>query len=231
MKIKKLLLVLVLILLLGSGGLYVYSFFQAQQIAKILNVFERNLDIEKLAVIEDGTYVVDLAESIVVWEGSKVLVPGYTDRGTIAVKSGEVEFVDGVLAKAEFTIDMSTLTAETTGSGVGQAGLTRHLKSEDFFDVEKFPTSDFKLLSVVPQIEEGVFEFKGDLTIKEVTQEVSFLAEVFATEADTVKAISRIELDRTAFGITYNSGTLFGDLGDKMIDDIFVLELELVSKK
>lgn len=231
MKLKNLFVVVVLLALIGTAGLYSYSYFIAQQNAQIPNVFERNSDVTKSVLVEDGIYMVDLAESIIGWEGSKVLVPGYTDRGTIEVKNGEVEFVDGVLSKAEFTVDMSTITAKTTGSGSGQTGLTRHLMSEDFFDVEKFPTSEFELIEVVPKLEERVYELKGNLTIKEVTKEVVFLAEVFAQDGNTVKAISRIELDRTTFGITYNSGTLFSDLGDKIIDDVFVLELELVAKK
>ena len=54
--------------------------------------------------------------------------------------------------------------------------LVNHLKSEDFFSVEKFPTATFKVTKSEAKAEKSLIT--GDLTIKGITHEISFLATV-----------------------------------------------------
>lgn len=106
--------------------------------------------------------------------------------------------------------------------------LKGHLESPDFFDVVNNPTSSFKIVSVDQT--EGVV-ITGDLTIKGITQSISFPAEVAATEAGVVMKGAPFTIDRTKFGIEYKSKSIFDNLKDKFIDDEVEISFELNAAK
>ena len=105
---------------------------------------------------------VDTAASVVGWKGAKVTGSHY---GKIAVKSGKLDFNNGVLTGGSFEIDMNSITCEDMTGG-GAAKLVGHLKSDDFFGAEKYPTSKFVITQVVSRGTPGAYKVVGDLTIK-----------------------------------------------------------------
>ncbi len=171
------------------------------------------------AVLE--TYSVDKASSKVTWYAEKVTG---SHAGTIEIKEGGLEYENGKLSGGTFVIDMTTIKTDEN-----LPRLENHLKSDDFFGVEKFPTATFKITEVVDQGPRG-FNITGDITIKGITKEIKFVAKV--DEADSkVNANTEIVLDRSEFDVRYGSGSFFDDLGDKMIYDNFTLGVNLVVKK
>ena len=70
---------------------------------------------------------------------------------------------------------------------------------------------------------------KANLTIKEVTEEIT-LALSTAEENGVVTLTSTLNIDRTKFGVTFNSGNFFENLGDHLINDEFTLNVTLASK-
>ena len=70
---------------------------------------------------------------------------------------------------------------------------------------------------------------KANLTIKDVTEEITF-ALSSAEENGIITLTSSLKVDRTKFGVTYNSGNFFEDLGDYLVEDEFTLNVTLVSK-
>ena len=80
--------------------------------------------------------------------------------------------------------DLSTLKAEATfqiGSiDTGNERRDGHLKSDDFFNAEQYPTMTFVSTKVVPG-EDGTFELHGDLTIRDITKEVVLDGELLGT--------------------------------------------------
>ena len=172
---------------------------------------------------ETVTYSVDTEKSSVAWKGYKV---AGSHEGAVRIQSGSLEFTDGLLTGGAFEIDMASMTCTDLPKGVGKK-LIGHLQSEDFFGTTAHPTASFKITSVLPQ---GVNRYKvlGDLTIKEITKAIKFIATT-ATEESVVTANADIQVDRSDFNVKYGSGTFFGNLGDKTIYDEFDLNVSLVT--
>ena len=106
--------------------------------------------------------------------------------------------------------------------------LNGHLKSDDFFGVEKYPTASFKITKVEANGTNGKYKVTGDITIKETTKSISFDTQL-VTEGDKVIAVSDITIDRSEFDVRYGSGSFFDNLGDKTIYDDFTLQVKLVT--
>ena len=174
--------------------------------------------------IKDGNYVVNNAESKVIWNGKKVTGE---HMGTVAIKSGNLEIVNGNLTGGSFQIDMTTITS-TDLEGEYLQKLNGHLKSDDFFGVENFPTATFIITKVEANGANGKYKVTGDITIKETTKSISFDTQL-VTEGDKVIAVSDITIDRSEFDVRYGSGSFFDNLGDKTIYDDFTLQVKLVT--
>lgn len=85
-----------------------------------------------------------------------------------------------------------------------------HLKSGDFFDAENYPKLVFKSSLVKNKDEDGNFELVGDLTIKDVTKQVTLKVEFGGIAKDpwgNVKAGFTVntKINRTDFGLTWNA--------------------------
>ena len=151
------------------------------------------------------------------WVGSKVTG---SHEGTIELKSGYLTIDNNDLVGGEFVIDMTTIVC-TDLSGKGKASIEGHLKSDDFFSVDKFPTASLTILDVKKK-GLGQYQVNANITIKGITQEIMFDAEI---KDKTAKA--KLVIDRTEFGIIYKSGNFFEELADKAIYDEFKLSIEL----
>ncbi|MBE2209263.1 MAG: YceI family protein [Saprospiraceae bacterium] len=169
---------------------------------------------------------VDTAASVVAWKGAKVTG---THNGKISVKSGKLDFNNGVLTGGSFEIDMNSITCEDM-SGGGAAKLVGHLKSDDFFGAEKYPTSKFVITQVVSRGTTGAYKVVGDLTIKSTTKSIRFMADV-KEEGGKMVATAKITIDRSEFDVRFGSGSFIDNLGDKTIYDEFDLDIKLVASK
>ncbi len=191
-----------------------------------------SMDVEKL-IVADGSYNVNAQSSIVRWAGKKPLISGYTNSGTIAVSDGTITVANDT-ATGNFTIDMNTLDVGLTAKKPGQEGtLEGHLKSDKWFDVATYPTASFVITNVAKRAdsdESHIYNVTGDLTMKGVTNEISFPAEIYQTPAGEVRAIAATEIDRTKWGITAGSGSFFDDLADNVIDDMIAISFDIVAR-
>jgi len=169
---------------------------------------------------EEGQYMLDTSQSSLYWEASRFVASPHV--GTVNIKEGSVSFNDGQ-ASGEFIMDMASIKDRD-----GSETLEKHLKSPDFFDVEGYPTSTFRIKGIVK--EGDSFTVTGDLTILGKTEEISFPAYV-ETMGDSVAVDAEFTIDRTRWGITYRSNSFFADLGDKAIKDEIVYSLDLVFEK
>jgi polyisoprenoid-binding protein YceI len=109
------------------------------------------------------------------------------------------------------------------------ARLEGHLKSDDFFSVEKFPAAKL-VLTGSDSFEKGNALVKGDLTIKGITNPIEFKA-VMQKKDEGVWYFANIVIDRTKYNVRYGSGSFFDNLGDKTIYDEFKLRVALLVKK
>jgi polyisoprenoid-binding protein YceI len=167
---------------------------------------------------------VNKAESQVRWEASKVTG---THWGYVPLKNATLDYSGGKIKGGSFDMDMVNLTVEDLTDAKSKGNLTGHLKSDDFFSVEKFNTSSFKITET--KSSNGTdYTITGNLTIKGITQKVSFPAKV-SVAGKKVTATGQIKFDRTKFEIKYRSGSYFEDLADKMIYDEVKLDVKLVA--
>ena len=155
--------------------------------------------------------------STVTWKGYKVTGSHY---GTVALKSGHLVFDEGKLTGGEFVVDMTTIVTDDL-EGEYKGKLEGHLKSDDFFGVEKFPTSKL-VFTNVKSTGKNSYEVTGDLTVKGKTAPVTFEMSIYGN-----KATANVKIDRTIYDIRYGSTAFFDDLKDKAIYDEFDLVTDL----
>lgn len=183
----------------------------------------------------DTALAVDLANSIINWEGAK---PTGTHTGTIGLSNGEV-IIDGVtLTGGSFTLDMNSIANSDLGEGMKDR-LENHLKGfaegkeDHFFNVAKYPTATFELSKVT--LLEGDSDAShlvyGNLTMKGVTKEIGFKANVKVEEGSVTVSTPPFTIDRTLWGVNYNSKSVFEDLGDNFVNDEIGLTINLKAGK
>lgn len=168
-------------------------------------------------------YKVDLEKSTLTWTGKKFTG---SHTGSINLKSGSLGFNGKKLREGGFTIDMNSIKDADNSNG-----LEKHLKADDFFGADKFPTSNF-VIKKIANSGANTVNVTGDLTIKGITNQITFPATVAWNADGSVTAIAdKIIIDRTKWGIKYKSKSVFTDIGDKFIYDDFELSVKLVAKK
>lgn len=180
---------------------------------------------EAQASAESATYTVDKSQSTVQWNGTK-LTGEHT--GTIQLTKGELKVENGAVTAGNFTIDMNTIkeTVDETNADAKTyaAKLEGHLKSADFFEVETYPTSEF----VITKVEGNTIS--GNLTIKGITKEISFPANVNVTD-NGLTATAEFTINRADWQVKYGSATFFDNLGDKVISNDINYKINLVATK
>ena len=170
------------------------------------------------------TYKADTKKSTVVWTGKKVTGE---HKGTVPLSSGSILTEDKKIKSGTFEINMAGLTVTDITDKDGNAKLVGHLKSNDFFSTDKFPTATYVITSVDSKGGDS-YTVNGNLTIKGITNPVSFPATI-KVESKTLIATGTITVDRTKFDIKYKSSSFFDSLGDKAILDNFTLDVNLVA--
>lgn len=160
---------------------------------------------------------VNVKNSTIEWTGEKVTG---SHNGTIELESGYFMMEDDKIVGGEFVMDMSTITV-TDLSGDSKGKLEGHLKSEDFFGVEKHPTAKLLITSAAAK-GNGKYGIVGDLTIKNETHPITF-----DLEMNGDSAMTSLTIDRSKYNVRYGSGSFFDNLGDKTIYDNFELDVNL----
>ena len=152
------------------------------------------------------------------WLGEKVTGQ---HTGTVKLQSGWLSFNNNMVNAGEFNIDMTSI--KDTDSN---ARLETHLKSDDFFSVEKFPVSKLTITGS-DSFDKGSATVRGNLTIKGITNPVEFRA-AMQKKDDGVWFYANIVLDRTKYNVRYGSGSFFDNLGDRTIYDEFQIKVALL---
>jgi len=169
---------------------------------------------------------VDTKSSTVKWIGSKV---ASAHEGTINIQKGMLMINHGTLVGGQFSIDMNTIKNTDIESEEYSAKLEGHLKNEDFFNVENFPTATITIITAVKGVG-NAYKIVANLTIKGITHPISFSADVNVNGINFL-ATANIKIDRTKWDITYNSGNFFENLGDYLIKDEIEFDVFLQSAR
>ena len=179
----------------------------------------------------DGKRSIDLGESSVEWLGRNLLNKHW---GTLGVKGGHLEFSNGHLVGGEITIDMDDMQCTDLAGGDLHDVLIDHLKSDDFFDVGRFPTATFHIrgaseIDGAASSEPNV-EIDGELTLRGATHPLAVRAVTGITAGGQPAAQTAFAFDRTQWGVIYGSGKFFRRLAGHLVGDMVEMQLRVVCE-
>ena len=179
--------------------------------------------------LDDRNYTVDVERSILEWTGRN---PNTTHYGTLLLLRGDITIQQGKL-NGTFEIDMHSLKNLNLEGNEWQPVLIAHLKSDDFFFAEKFPTARFTIDST-RKIDESLsapnFEVEGTLELRGVRNGIKFLATISNLPDDAITAEAHFDLDRTLWKIIYGSSRYFEHLGMHLVFDSISIGLRIVAR-
>ena len=172
-------------------------------------------------------YKVDTESSTIMWTGYK---PTGKHNGSIAIESGVMTMNNDALESGTFLINMKSITVmDIPVEDEGHAKLTGHLKSPDFFDVEKFPSSAFEITGI--ETVDGKTMLSGNLKMKDASNNITIPVTV-NQNGDTLAITSEtFTIDRSKWNVKYGSKSFFDNLKDKYINDDIELKINVTANK
>ena len=166
----------------------------------------------------------DVKASKLTWQAKKATGD---HSGTVSISDGSFTLEDNAIKAGTFEIDTRTIADTDIADAESNAKLVTHLKSADFFNAEAHPKAKFVLTSAAKGAG-NTYDVKGNLTIKGITNAVSFPATVLVS-GNKLTANAKITIDRTKYDIKFRSKNFFENLGDKVIYDDFDINVALVA--
>ncbi len=177
------------------------------------------------------TYLLDRDRSVFRWTGRSIVG---RHHGTIELSGGELTVTDRQPASGWFTLDMTTIHNEDLQDEAFRRLLESHLRSDDFFDVDDYPSARFDIRGIIPLAGSTPgtpgYRVTGELTLRGVARELVFDAQIEPREGDAVAGQAHFDLDRTLWGVRYGCGRLFEKLGMHLVDDLISVELQLTAR-
>lgn len=181
--------------------------------AKVGEVKKKPAEPAKPAAAAPKKLTIDASKSKVEFVGSKV--SGSHDCG-FKTFSGTIDFdpkIEG--SKVDVEIDMASTYCDSEQ-------LAGHLKSDDFFGVEKHPKAKFKITNVA-KIDDG-HSLIGTLELKGMPREIQFPAKIAVTDT-SVRAAAEFSINRKLFGIEYPGKP------DDLIRDKVLIKLDIIAPR
>lgn len=120
------------------------------------------------------SFKVDNQGSKLTWQAKKATGD---HNGEVKISNGQFTAENNVLKSGTFDIDLNTITDADLTDQASNDKLVSTLKSETFFSTDKFPKANFVIVSAT-KISGNQYDVKGKLTIKGITNEVSFPATI-----------------------------------------------------
>jgi len=169
---------------------------------------------QAVAEKQGDAYQVNLDASKVNWKAFHK--GGFAPRwGTLNIQSGEIAVADGNVTGGDFVIDMASLkvdSASVTEEDKKYTDLEAHLKNEDFFNVTKFPSAEFKITGIADldsasaagAIEGANKTVSGNLTLLDSTLNISFPAKIVVADGK-VSVNAQFTVNRADWGIKFGT--------------------------
>ena len=169
----------------------------------------------------------NITSSEIRWKAYKTLkAESMSHDGTVKLKSGNLTFNGNELTGGNFIINMNTIDAEDMNENPKQKKfLENHLKSDDFFDVEKFPVTVFQIKSVKKINDKNYnYQIGGILTIKGISKNISFPVKVAQNNSVFTLTSAQFTFNRKHFGLKYN---IFEDM---LISNDVEMKVKIVAQ-
>ncbi len=151
------------------------------------------------ALAEGTELAINTAASSVEWHGKKVTGQ---HNGDVQIKEGTVTVKDGKLTGGKVVIDLNTINDKDL-DGEFKGKLEGHLKSEDFFDVANHPEATLEITDVKDGAEAGTVVVSANLTIRGITKNITFNANVAEATDTSFKANADFNIEREDWNVSY----------------------------
>ena len=166
-------------------------------------------DTQKIEQISDAQiFILNKDLSNIDWKGYKIFKSESTSHfGTMKFLEGEIGIKDNQIVSGKFIANTTSLAnVDLVNNPEASKQLDQHLKSADFFDVEKYPTATFEISKVTPS-EQGDYNsvLEGNLTIKGITKAISLNANIKIDKEQVSIATEQTDIDRSIFGVEFQS--------------------------
>lgn len=172
--------------------------------------------------------------STVAWRGFKTYVQD-EHLGTVNVQEGIFEVAEGKLVGGTITMDMTSITCTDIENERKRGYLEGHLKSQDFFYVDSFPTAVFEIVEVLEPSEATITKtVTGNLSIRGITNSITFPAEISVGESGVKFAAPTFSIDRTLWGAKYHDrddASIAESFKDDLIDHSIELTISVKATK
>ncbi len=167
------------------------------------------------------TLHIDLTQSKISWKGTKMRGAG-KHEGDIQFKSAYLLVDNGNLEGGNFIVDMASIevTDMPAHETIPRRNLKNHLRSDDFFDVEEYPTARFSITDIA-ELDGGNRKVRGNLTIKDVTKNIEFMS-----FSDGSSFATTFKFDRFEWNIAYEGNWIDKTLVDRDIELTIQLRLK-----
>ena len=206
--------------------LFIFYISCSSESAKKSNSSNSVTSSKEAIVYQPGAYNLLADSSKVAWLGTELTTK--THFGSLRAQSGKLKIdKDGEVA-GNITIDMQSIIVEDL-KGRSKEVLENHLKSDDFFGSNNFPTATLEFRSLNRYDNDGGQIFNGNLTIKGITNEVEFSAKLIK-QTPLLHAVGKLVFDRSKYNVRFRSGSFFDDLGDKLILDNIEVDINLIAE-
>lgn len=171
------------------------------------------------AAVAGDKLTVDTTVSTIVWHGKKVTG---AHTGSIELQSGSLAINEGKLTGGSFIIDMASLENKDITDPEYKGKLENHLKSDDFFAVEKYPTSKFEITEV-KDLGNNKIAVAGNLTLRDVTKNITYEADIIESSNSKLIAKADFNINRKDWGVAYTG------MKDDLISDEINFKIHLVA--
>jgi polyisoprenoid-binding protein YceI len=164
-------------------------------------------------------FIADTAISRIRFVGRGV---GKSHAGSFKLSTGSISVEKNLVTGGSFIINILSMDLEDKG-GIYDRKLYPHLMGEDFFEADKYNTAKFEITGIQPYkdssnssvVKDSNFLVSGNLTLKEVTHNISFPARIDITD-NSLKATSNFVMNRKLWNMNYGSEK---SLGNKFISE------------
>ena len=163
-------------------------------------------------------FIVNNEKSTIYWLGKKITGE---HSGYINIVKGKMLIDNNQIIDGNFVIDMNSMTCTDIEDASMNKKLLEHLKSDDFFSTEKYPNSTLEIISSTI-FSNNKSKVTGRLTIKGKTEPI-----VFEVLRNNNNYKAELNIDRSKYDVRYGSTSFFDSLGNRAIDDIFTLKIDL----
>lgn len=179
------------------------------------------------------TYNVDVEQSKINWVGSK---PAGEHNGQVSLSEGNLKVENESLVGGNIVIDMTSIDVQDL-EGDDKKKLEDHLmgysngKEDHFFNANKYPEAKFEITGM--EEKEGQTMLSGNLTLKEISKNITFPVSVSMNDSDNSVMLTSEEvvLDRTEWGIKFMSKSFIENLGDNFVNDDMKISFDLKAFK